>query len=238
MQGTIQNRDSFLNTIAQQLGRLPKRQVERTAWKYQPQKAVLQNASQDELVQVLQNQCQNIHTACVMTTTEQLPETLHSVVEQFGKGSVIAWKDERFAKYGLTQLMQEEWPKQEIAFYEWNEGQAEENIKQAEQANIGITISEITLAESGTAVLFSDKNRGRSVSFLPNKSIILIPKSSIVPRMTQAAQKIHQKIANGEQVASCVNFITGPSNSADIEMVLIVGVHGPVKATYIIIEDQ
>ena len=238
MSGIIQNRDTFLNKLANQLGRAPKTKVERPIWQYHPQDQVLKGATPDDLVAVLQEQCKNIHTDIVLTNTGNLPQALQTVVNEFGGRSVITWKDERFTTFGLSNLMNEQWNQEGIELYTWDANQPEENIRQAEKANIGITISEITLAESGTAVLFSDKDKGRSVSFLPEKSIILIPKSTIVPRMTQAARQISEKIQKGEQVASCVNFITGPSNSADIEMNLIVGVHGPIKATYIVIEDQ
>ncbi|MFJ8462090.1 lactate utilization protein C [Lysinibacillus xylanilyticus] len=238
MAGTIQNRDLFLSKIAQQLGHAPKTELTRPTWQYQPQDRVLKGATKDELVEVLVTQCKYIDTEILKTNTANLSDALQKVVENYGGHSVITWKDERFQSYGLSSLMTEQWPQANIQLYEWDSEQPEENIRQAEKANIGITISEITLAESGTAVLFSSKDKGRSVSFLPENSIILIPKSTIVPRMTQAARLISEKIRNGEQIASCINFITGPSNSADIEMIPVIGVHGPIKATYLVIEDR
>ena len=238
MTGIIEKRDTFLSKIAQQLGHTPKTELTRPTWQYQPQDRVLKGATKDELVKVLIDQCKNIETEIVITNTTNLSDELQKVVENYGGHSVITWKDERFQSYGLSSLMTKQWLQMNIQLYEWDSEQPEENIRQAEKANIGITISEITLAESGTAVLFSSKDKGRSVSFLPENSIILIPKSTIVPRMTQAARLISEKIRNGEQIASCINFITGPSNSADIEMIPVIGVHGPIKATYIVIEDQ
>lgn len=234
---TIQNRDQFLNNIATSLGRPTRTKAERPAWNFLPQHEVYKDYTQDQLVEVLRAQCQNIHTKCVTTTTANLQDALQNVVTEFGGESIVAWKDERFEKLGLKPLMQS-WSNDDIEFYEWDSSQPEENIRQAEKANIGISISEITLAESASAVLYSHQDRGRTMNFLPEKSIVLIPKSSIVPRMTQAARQIHQQIERGENIPSCILFMSGPSNSADIEMVLIVGVHGPVKATYIVIEDQ
>jgi L-lactate dehydrogenase complex protein LldG len=238
MAGTIQNRDAFLNQIATRLGR-PRisKPVERPTWNYRPQDEVLKDATQDDLLEVLKEQCKKIHTTFYTTDSSQLSATLNDVVTNYGGGPIVTWKDERFSQWGLDSLMKQEWPNQDIDVYEWDHLKGEENITKAEQANVGITISEITLAESGTVVLFSDENKGRTVSFLPATYIALIPKSTIVPRMTQAAKKmreIHQKTGH---VASCINFITGPSNSADIELNLVVGVHGPVKATYIVIND-
>ena len=73
---------------------------------------------------------------------------------------------------------------------------------------------------------------------LPEASVFVVPKSSIVARLTQATEILHQKAMNGERVPSCVNFISGPSSTADIELIKVVGLHGPVFATYIIIDDM
>jgi L-lactate dehydrogenase complex protein LldG len=237
MTGIIQNRDGFLGKIASTLGREQKTQIERPVWKFHPQDEVLKGTTQDELVEVLREQCKNIHTNFVMTSTASLSDSVKEIVNHYGGGPIVTWKDERFSQFGLEKVMKEHWPQEGIDLHIWDHTKGEENIAKAEAANVGITISDVTLAESGTAVLFSSKDKGRTVSFLPATSIIIIPKSSIVPRMTQAARIINEKVKNGEQIASCINFITGPSNSADIEMILVVGVHGPIKATYIIVDD-
>jgi L-lactate dehydrogenase complex protein LldG len=238
MTGTIQNRDEFLNKIASQLGRPRiKTKVERPKWQFSPQEKVLKDATQDELLEVLQEQCKKIHTTLIHTDLKKLSSALNDVVTQYGGGPILTWKDERFSEWGLDGLMKSEWPSQNIDVYEWDHTKGSENISKAEKANVGITISETTLAESGTVVIFSNENKGRTVSFLPANYIALIPKSSLVPRMTQATKKIREIYQNTGHVASCINFITGPSNSADIELNLVVGVHGPVKATYIVIND-
>ncbi|WP_078382112.1 LutC/YkgG family protein [Sutcliffiella halmapala] len=238
MSVTIHNRDAFLTTISTSLGRpVRKEGVSRPVWKHQPQWEVLKGATQDDLVGVLKKQCVHIHTDIVETTVSCLEETVKSVVIGYGAGQVITWDDPRFEQYGLKQKMQEEWLEDGMDVHIWDPSIGEENIVIAERSNVGITFSDQTLAESGTVVLFSGNGKGRSVSLLPATYIAIIQKSTIVPRITQAAHEIHNKVSNGEKIPSCINFISGPSNSADIEMNLVVGVHGPIKATYIVVDD-
>ncbi|WP_066393880.1 LutC/YkgG family protein [Cytobacillus eiseniae] len=239
MKGIIRNREGFLNQIAKQLGR-PRisASITRPSWAHQPQLEALKNTTADELLEKLQDQCKKIHTDIYMTDVCNLPAILDKAVTDYGGGPIVTWKDERFRNWGLSTLFTQQWPQKGIDVFEWDYTKQEKNIGNAEKANIGMTISEITLAESGTVVMFSEKNKGRTVSFLPTSSIVLIPKSTLVPRMTQAAIKMREIYLKTGKVASCINFITGPSNSADIELNLVVGVHGPVKVSYIVIVDQ
>ncbi|WP_243387529.1 LutC/YkgG family protein [Bacillus kexueae] len=232
MRENIYERDSFLNNIAKRFNRpVRKRDVIRPELKFNPQLDVLKEKTQDELVQVLINQCTKIQTDTYLVTKEELPRTLNEVFLAYRGGPIVCWEDHRIDDFHLRSFLEKS------AVHMWDPVHKEKNIAYSEQANIGITFSDITLAESGTVVLFSSKEKGRSVSLLPKTYISIIPKSTIVPRFTQAAQKIRQMVNEQKMIASCINFISGPSNSADIEMNLVVGVHGPVKATYIIVED-
>ncbi|MER2107931.1 MAG: lactate utilization protein C [Solibacillus sp.] len=224
----IQNREAFLQTIATRLGRTkPSMGKPKIKWKHSPQHEILKDATQDALVDVLVEQCANIHTTVKQCTIKTLPEVLKETFEAYKGGHVVYSEDVRFADLQLTYFLSR------INSTKWDPKAGDENIQIAECANIGLVISDLTLAESGTIMLESSAARGRTLSFLPENSVAIIPKSGIVPRMTQAAQLLRKKGAP----VSCINFITGPSNSADIEMNLVVGVHGPVRMTYIIVED-
>lgn len=224
----IENKQAFLQTIAQQLGRKSPSTIKPDRkWKHSPQHRVLQQASIDELVTIFIDQCQNIHTAVKQCTIAQLPTTVADTIANYNGKSVIYSDDERFSSLNILPNLAS------YTCHQWNAALGHENVEIAERADVGIVFSERTLAESGTILVQASPKVGRTLSFLPENSIAIVPKSSIVPRMTQAAQFLR----NESRVASCINFITGPSNSADIEMNLVVGVHGPVRMTYILVED-
>lgn len=231
----VYNREPFLNRIAKKLnrdGRL--KHVQKPVWSKNPQVSILKDTNKDELVAVLKKQCEVIHTNFIETTSSQINEQLQAIFDEYNIQSAVIWKDERSLTFGLNETMK----KTRSLLHTWDPKLKEKNIEITEKADVGIVFSDITLAESGTVVLFSHKNRGRCVHLLPKIYIAIIAKSSIVPTMTQASTYIHEQIQKGEQLASCIEFITGPSNSADIELNLVVGVHGPIKAIYIVISDK
>ncbi|MBN9654264.1 lactate utilization protein C [Halobacillus sp. GSS1] len=232
---TVHNRTSFLDRVAENLGRKRRTEVKPPVYSVKPQDRVFQGATQDELIEKLEAQCRVIHTSFDLTAQSGLADSLKKVLASFeGSKKVISAGGPRLDEFGVREIY-EELTEEGFDLRIWND--KEGDVAFAEQAGIGIVFSDITLAESGTVTLFNDSYNGRSISLLPETFIAIIPKSTLVPRMTQAARVIHEQEQKGNPVSSCVSFITGPSNSADIEMNLIVGVHGPVKATYILVDD-
>lgn len=236
--GQVYHREYFLNKVATKLNRPRITTVLKPAWTKTPQYEVGKNSTQEELLEVLRNQCKSIHTNLIETTSKELPQQILHVFKEFHVKKAISWNDERYKTYSLEEHLFSKLADSGIDFHMWNPELKDKNIEIAEKADVGITFSDITLAESGTAVLFTDKNKGRVVSLLPKTYIAIIPKSTIVPRMTQATSYISRLVQEGIRISSCIDFVTGPSNSADIELNLIVGVHGPVRAAYIVLNDK
>jgi len=232
----IHNREPFLNHVAENLGRKRHTEVKRPKWSVEPQRKVYEHLSQESLVALLKEQCKNIHTKFKRIKEEQLIDVLFETIQSYNAQSIVMPDDPRNDRYRLPMLFQK-LKQHQYNIHLWKGKEGDEHIQFAKQADIGIVFSDITLAESGTVTLCHHKNHGRALSVLPETFLAIIPTHTIVPRLTQAMQKLQEKQLNGENLPSCISFVSGPSNSADIEMNLMVGVHGPVRATYIVVDD-
>lgn len=234
-QMAIKNREAFLDKLAATLGRERRIEgVERPEWSVTPQYEVFKDKTQDQLVEILAEHCRVIHTDFKRTDRKGLVSVLQETIDEFAGKSIIMSNDTRHEEYGINEFFKA--AEDRLDVHVWNPALGKKNQEIAESADVGLVFSDVTLAESGTVTLFNHKDNGRSISLLPKTFIAIIPKSTLVARMTQAAAHIHNMQEQDEDVPSYVSFITGPSNSADIEMNLIVGVHGPVKATYIVVD--
>lgn len=234
---TIHNRDSFLAHITRALNRTPRLiHVKKPVWDYEPQKEVFKDFNLEQLVDVFTLQCEKIHTGLRRTNLKALNSTLKEVLVDHEASQIITSTDPRHDAFKVSDVFNELKLAGKHVHY-WNAKIGKENQVIAERADVGITYSDITLAESATVCQFNHADNGRTISLLPQSYIAIIPKSTLVPRLTQAMEKINKYVEKGNQIPSCISFISGPSNSADIEMSLIVGVHGPVKATYILVDD-
>lgn len=104
------------------------------------------------------------------------------------------------------------------------------NKEEMARAGIGITEADFAIADTGTMVLLSDKNRPRTVSLVPPIHIAIIRSDVIVENIFDLFQSLETRFPQPggvSEVTSCMTFITGPSRTADIELNLTLGVHGP-----------
>jgi L-lactate dehydrogenase complex protein LldG len=102
-----------------------------------------------------------------------------------------------------------------------------------DQAEVGIGWAEFAIAFTGTIVEATDNDAMRLVSSLPRMHIALLPASEIVPDLKDAAPRLRSKLEENSN-GYTLSFISGPSRTGDIEMKLILGVHGP-QASHVIV---
>ncbi|MDI3257601.1 MAG: lactate utilization protein C [Kyrpidia sp.] len=143
---------------------------------------------------------------------------------------VVRWNDPLLDETGVDRALKDAG----ASVYVWRTGvNREEAIREAQRADLGITTVHWAAAEPGTVVLLSGGDTPRSVSLLPPAYLALVPASRVVPRLTRV---MREAVERG--LSSSLNFITGPSRTADIENDLTIGVHGPGRVYALVLEDR
>lgn len=91
------------------------------------------------------------------------------------------------------------------------------------RAEVGITGADYALADTGTLVLLASREEARMISLLPPVHLAVVPKERILTGLDE----LFTVLPRPSEATSSMVLITGPSRTADIEQILVRGVHGP-----------
>ncbi len=120
----------------------------------------------------------------------------------------------------------------EIGSALFENGAIDGRAPRADQAacDVGVTGVDAAIAETGTIALVSSSDHPRTASLLPPVHVAVVRADQIVPTLSKCFERLGAAIPG----ASAVNFVTGPSRTADIELQLTLGVHGPGELIVVI----
>jgi L-lactate dehydrogenase complex protein LldG len=123
------------------------------------------------------------------------------------------------------------WPA--LAHIDWKSAGFELAARGAQDTDpIGITGAFAGLAETGTLMLVSGDDTPATVSLLPETHIAVLARSRLVPYMEDAWDLARRSFGH---LPRAVNFISGPSRTADIEQKMVLGAHGPYRVHVILV---
>ena len=225
------NRNNFLLTLSKALGReaIPESPTS-IDLPQAIQEEYYQNSTAQELKDLFIEQSRIAGTIVHECSMAKLNDTILTVISELGEGPILIADEPLLQKQQTAAVLSNTYSK----VHTWDSTLSrEENIDTAESAGIGIAVAQLALAETGTVMVYSHKGCGRAVTLLPTTTIFLIKDNTILPRLTQSMTWLAEQKLNS--LPSSVNYISGASSTADIELVRVQGVHGPIKIAYIIV---
>ncbi|GGH09543.1 hypothetical protein FAZ19_01865 [Sphingobacterium alkalisoli] len=105
-----------------------------------------------------------------------------------------------------------------------------------EEAEASITTCESLIARNGSVMISNGNAGGRRLSIYPPIHIVFAKTSQLVMDLKHAFSHIKGKY--GTELPSMITTITGPSRTADIQKMLVLGAHGPKELYVFLVEDR
>ncbi|HEV2248044.1 MAG TPA: lactate utilization protein [Terriglobia bacterium] len=174
------------------------------------------------------------------STLDELREKLCSILEQTKVQSVVLSRNPIIDRLRIGSMLAD----RGIRVARWPA--SAEGLKQGTSfhdecfaAGAGITGVDFALAESGSLVLTSATEGSQLASLAPPVHIALYRRSQLRATLDEVLQHLPVSRDPGQaSPARSVVFISGTSRTADIEQILVRGVHGPRSVHAILVEDS
>ncbi len=151
---------------------------------------------------------------------------------------VLAWSPELLPLPGLSDALSVIGV--EVIVPDFRAGDRLDVLRQAAEVDWGITGAEAALASTGTVVVRSGPGFCRLASLVTPRHLALVPVSRLYPNLETWLAELRKegRARDFFADASNVTFISGPSRTADIEMMLVLGVHGPRQVEVLFFEEK
>ncbi len=107
------------------------------------------------------------------------------------------------------------------------------DVQELERCDAGISECEALIAQTGSVLLTARDGGGRALSVLPPHHVVIARRGQLLPDLPAAYALLHEKYGSTGW-PGMMTLITGPSRTADIERILVLGAHGPKKLTVIL----
>ena len=105
-------------------------------------------------------------------------------------------------------------------------------------AQLGITGVDYAVAETGSVVLLPSPQLSRLTSLLPPVHLAIVRPQEVLGTLEDLFLLRGLARLDEGRMAPYLNFITGPSRTADIEQQIVIGVHGPREVHMLIWDDK
>lgn len=162
-------------------------------------------------------------------------ETIADILAQHEAQEVITWDPEKIDLPGLADLLEQCEAKRLDGRIAGEPVQRTALLQTHERALACIAGVDAAIAESATLVVHSGEGRARMASLLAPVFIAVVRRPRLVRGLGEAIERIKQTYGEVFRDASALTLITGPSRTADIELTLTLGVHGPREIHVVII---
>ncbi|MGN0301357.1 MAG: lactate utilization protein C [Anaerotardibacter sp.] len=226
--------DEFLKPFSRALGHSePASEIEGINTVDSVQFIVARSQTPEQIVATFIEEAKKIGVTVYACSEDVLGATIASTVKELDPNNetVLFASTKQAQECGLAAALEQQGMKP-IA---WDASKGREAIQEAAQYDAGVTFAFGAIAETGSVVQCASKESGRSVCTIPPCHVGVVRRSKVYARMGQILDAIKEEYEG--EMPSNISVISGPSATADIELVRVVGVHGPVHTAIVMIED-
>lgn len=167
---------------------------------------------------------------------EEALATLARLLDERAAHQIIAWDLAAIALPGLPSLLAARGA--ELLDPNVRGAARKERLQELESAPVCVSGVAYAIAESGTLVMRHGPGKPRLASLLAPAHIAIVRSEQLVRGLGEALTELRN--THGDALfadTSNLTFITGPSRTADIEMTLSLGIHGPPELHVVIIDE-